>query len=480
MTLRRHCARSPKRLALPTGSSEDGISERDLDILRQRIGRLNLIEDAAWCEAKVTGPRPSARVWHTVNEVGGKDQLLMFGGADPYEERLFNELWMLNVPQSGQASWQLVKTHGDMPAPRAHHDAFVLSSRWFVVHGGLLENGCRSSDTWRIDLNSAEPRWEELGKNPVIPRPTPRYHHSLVATESGKLILFGGHNYARTALNDAWILDANGRDAALAFWKELFWTEELPAPRAYHSATMVGEYMLISGGELKDRSSSNELWALDTARLAWHRVPVVNSRGDEIHHALGYRGCMRHMSCCVDVQKGLVAICGGHDQSASNALPLDCTLLQFYQKKQAKSGESFACRVVKWPVDSQQEASGGSSGTASRLLRDAALFHLPSGHLALLGGNDGELTDAFGDGYHQFGCKEVQVADTAGKAVGHVGSWRPVFKGAPADTSCGSAVAMLGSSSRLVVIDYLEEWAQVHVLVLDATANTRLSGSSFG
>merc|ERR1712008_499915 len=230
---------------------------------------------------------------------------------------------------------------------------------------------------------------------------------------------------------------------------------------------------IVSGGELQDRSSSNELWALDTARVAWHRVRVVNSRGDEIHHALGPMGCMRHMSCCVDAAKGLVAICGGHGQSPSDALPLDCTLLRLYQP-----GEGFACNVVKWPVDSQPEASGGSIGTASRLRRDAALFHLPSGHLALFGGNNGELTVRFGDGYHQCSCEQVLVADTVGKAVGDVGSWRPASKGAPADTVFPNAVAMLRSSSRLVVMDNLEASVRVHVLVLDAAADKSGNGAN--
>lgn len=470
-TCRHQRARPLTRIARPSGASDEGISEKDLAILRQRIGRLNQLDDATWYEAKVEGPRPCARVFESLTDVGGKDQLVMFGGTSPYEEQLFSDLWILNVPRNGQPYWKLLETYGDAPPARAHHDAVVVSSRWLVVHGGLLENGCRSSDTWRIDLNSAQPRWEELGNNPLIPRPTPRYHHSLVATASGKLVLFGGHNYARVALNDAWVLDADGRDAALVFWQELFWTDELPAPRAYHSATMLGDYMIVSGGELQDRSSSNELWALHVTKIEWHRVRVLNSHGNEIHHALGHMGCMRHMACCVDAERGLVAICGGHGPSLTDALPLDCTLLQLYQKEEGARGEAFTCNVVKWPAHSQPATSGG-------LRRDAALFHLPSGHLALFGGNDGELTDGFGDGYHQFGCDEVLVADTSGRAVGDVGSWRSLSKGAPAETSCGSAVAMLKSSSRLVVVDYLEDSSRVHLLALNATDYQISSGSS--
>merc|ERR1712032_1756324 len=98
--------------------------------------------------------------------------------------------------------------------------------------------------------------------------------------------------------------------------------------------------------------------------------------------------------------------------------------------------------------------------------RDAVIFMLSSGHLALFGGNDGRFTDAFGDGYHQYGCKHILVADTVGRAPGEVGEWRQMSQMAPESTSLGCAVVAMSESSEIVVVDGAEDSDTLSVYLL--------------
>lgn len=430
----------------------DGPTDEDMAVLQRRIDNLRSLEGAAWCELTIDGRCPPGRLWHSLATIGNKESICMFGGVDARSGRMLDDTWLLELPLTpdSAARWRQLKPRGARPPPRAHHDACVVEGRWLVVHGGLLENGCRNDDTWRLDLVNDEPVWEELGSMTRTPRPRARYHHTMTTTSSGKVVLFGGHDYARMALDDAWVLDVCGNQKAAAIrWHRVAESFLRPEGRAYHAAVMVGDNLLVCGGELHDRSCSDDLWMLDVPKEMWHRVQVFDTGGKDVANILGAGGRMRHMACCLDKDRGIVAVCGGQGRSMRNARPVDCLLLQLTQD----GSHGFRCDLMNQPY----MPSLAQQRSPYRARRDAAMYKLPSGHLVLFGGNDGSFVDEFGDGYHQHGCDEVLVAETAGVAVGNVGGWHCVSRSAPKATAFGRAVAMVERRNQVVVVDHVEQ-----------------------
>uniref|UniRef100_A0A7S4RZ93 Uncharacterized protein n=1 Tax=Alexandrium monilatum TaxID=311494 RepID=A0A7S4RZ93_9DINO len=454
--------RHPRMRVVAASSRGDGQAggasapDVDLGALQRRIASLRALEAAEWRELWIEGAAPAARLFHSLSSLGrGSRRLCLFGGVSAASGNMLDDTWLLEMPSTPDqaARWRRVDTRGLRPPGRAHHDAVVVMERWLIVHGGLLENGCRFDDTWRLDLDSEEPAWERLGLE-ASPRPVPRYHHSLVATGAGKLLLFGGHNFARHALNDAWVLDAGSASAEPADmeWRQLGGSFR-PRPRAYHAAVVVGDWMLVLGGELQDRVGDAGIWALDLREEVWHRLQSEREGPEpdasEAPGLLGARGRMRHAACCLDEAGGAVAVCGGHGRTMEEPGPIDCSV--FWLEECGSDGASCRMRFEQRHGDST--ASLPSSG-ALRPRRDAALLAgLPSGHLVLFGGNDGRATDAFGDGYHQQGCEETLVADAAGLAASGSGDWHLISRGAPEVTSLGCAVAVSPGTAEVVVVD---------------------------
>lgn len=440
------------------GGAGDG--EVPWEALQRRIAALQAVEVAAWHEAEVDGPVPSARLWPSLTPLeGGSARLFMFGGINASTGRMLNDAWLLELPspQREKAIWRRLDVFGDLPPGRAHHDAVLVQGRFIVVHGGLLGNGCRSDDTWRLDLESAILQWLPLGITIDTPdRPIPRYHHTLLASASGKVVLFGGHDYARQALDDVWVIDAGDTtlDPWSVGWRELEGLGPGPSPRAYHAAVMLGSWMLVSGGELQGGSSCSEIWVLDVDGEAWRRVGKDLAQG----------GRMRHAMCCVEADtesaRGVVALCGGHGREVPDARPLEVALLRLEDGGQ---GSNIPCVEIQAPPRHPE--------TSQTLRREAVLLSLDSGHVVLFGGNDGELVDGFGDGYHQCGFSETLVADAP---KGSVGGWRRITAGPLRALAQGSAVAALSKSGQVIVVDhdvFGDGSARVHTLSLSVSGS---------
>ncbi|CAK0823227.1 unnamed protein product, partial [Prorocentrum cordatum] len=430
-----------------------GLSDADLAALRQRIDGLRAIESATWRRVSEGGGAvPPGRLRGSLTALGdGSRRLCLFGGVSTESGRMLNSEPGRGGEGDGRTGeWHRVTPQGALPPGRAHHDAVVVGGRWLVVHGGLLDSGCRDDDTWRLDLWASRPAWEQLGLGPVVgmaaPRPVPRFHHSLVTTEDGKIVLFGGHSWQREALDDAWVMDLGEEGslpASLTLWREIGGAQR-PEARAYHAMSAVGRQVVVSGGELQDGGGSAELWALDTRTEEWCRVDAGESGWAA--DARGGAGRMRHATC--HLGHGVLAVCGGHGGTASEPRPTRCQVLRLAEGGEARMSCRLLQRLQGSAAAQAEELPPGEAGP--RL--EATLLRLPEGPLVLFGGNTGELTDEFGDGYHQRGPAETLVADVAGG--GDLGEWREASRGAPKlFAALGCSVAALAETSEVVVVD---------------------------
>eukprot|EP00873_Tetraselmis_striata_P015655 jgi/Tetstr1/435919/TSEL_024805.t1 len=77
--------------------------------------------------------------------------------------------------------------------------------------------------------------------------------------------------------------------------------------------------------------------------------------------------------------------------------------------------------------------------------RDALCAALPSGHVVLFGGNDGTTSDAFGDGWHEYGFEDCLVMDPSA-AVAHCQASPSAPRGAAATLVAGTEGYMVASA----------------------------------
>ncbi|KAI9461164.1 hypothetical protein F5148DRAFT_1286680 [Russula earlei] len=113
-----------------------------------------------------------------------------------------------------------------------------------------------------------------------LPSPFPRYGHALpaTATAAGELFLFGGlvHESAR---NDLFVFSTRDLSATL-----LQTSGEIPSPRVGHAAALVGDILLIWGGDMSTRGQEapepqdDSLYLLNLASREWTRVMINGTR----------------------------------------------------------------------------------------------------------------------------------------------------------------------------------------------------------
>jgi len=111
---------------------------------------------SAWRELapELAGPVPASRCHHTLAEVPGEDQAILFGGFS--RSTRFNDTWRFDL---ATGSWTELTTEGETPARRClHASAFIASRGELLVFGGIAGSGGRASDffgdTHVLDLST--------------------------------------------------------------------------------------------------------------------------------------------------------------------------------------------------------------------------------------------------------------------------------------------------------------------------------------
>ncbi len=88
------------------------------------------------------GSVPARRCHHTLSEVPGADQALLFGGFS--RATRFNDTWQFDFATE---AWTELSTNGTVPAKRClHASAFIASRTELLVFGGIAGGGRRAGD----------------------------------------------------------------------------------------------------------------------------------------------------------------------------------------------------------------------------------------------------------------------------------------------------------------------------------------------
>ncbi|KAG1744290.1 kinase-like domain-containing protein [Suillus lakei] len=109
------------------------------------------------------------------------------------------------------------------------------------------------------------------------PPPFPRYGHALpaTATTSGELYIFGGL-VRKTARNDLYLFSTHDLSMTLVRTRG-----EIPSPRVGHASAIIGNVLIVWGGDTKtgplsDQSEKQDdgLYLLDLVLREWFRIPM--------------------------------------------------------------------------------------------------------------------------------------------------------------------------------------------------------------
>ena len=222
-----------------------------LNMLLNDLRYFNFVDDL-WhrvVPARAVAKWPSAR--HSHDMVSLADCLYLFGGIQQ-DGSHSNELWRFNITS---VSWTLLSPSGDIvqPAGVASHTLTIVDDRWIYLFGGRTADGTFLSDMYRWPVNVTTPSWEKLrthGGKESNHRLVG--HSSVFHQESRSLVIFGGflpdnaRFPKRTSSLQMFNIDAD-------WWSEINYdttSAMAPKERAFHCAAILGNYMVIHGGNI--------------------------------------------------------------------------------------------------------------------------------------------------------------------------------------------------------------------------------------
>eukprot|EP00438_Fugacium_kawagutii_P006952 Skav203618 [mRNA] locus=scaffold935:772026:773708:- [translate_table: standard] len=200
-----------------------------------------------WIEIEPSGPVPEARQGHSA--VCMEHQMLIFGGS--YR----NDLWAYD-PKANK--WTEIKPEGPLPKERAFHSAVCIGDQ-MVIAGGWP-----SFDAW--SYNQKANTWIEIKSSGMI-----RSQCSAVSM-GDQMLIFGGKLWYGLTMNELWSYDPKANE-----WMRIEPEGPLPVRRQGHSAVCMEHEMLIFGGNAgigaaSDSKYRNDLWAYDPKANKWIEI----------------------------------------------------------------------------------------------------------------------------------------------------------------------------------------------------------------
>ena len=204
-----------------------------------------------WTELKPSRTLPSARSGHAMAYDPGLRGLIMFGGFG--DIGTLNDTWAYDPVAN---AWNELKPSRTLPSARSGHAmAYDPGSRRLIMFGGSGDSGAPFDDTWAYD--PVANTWNELKPSGAVP--SARSGHSMAYDPtSGRLIMFGGVDFAGTSLDDTWAYDS-----ATNAWTQLEASGPQPRARAGHVMAYdqtSARLIMFGGHSIRPTDLLNETW----------------------------------------------------------------------------------------------------------------------------------------------------------------------------------------------------------------------------
>ncbi|XP_035828225.1 multiple epidermal growth factor-like domains protein 8 [Aplysia californica] len=195
---------------------------------------------------------PSARSGHAMDVYG--EGFFIFGGI--LEDGTHSdELWYFNITS---LFWSLVASESVVKPERVTDHSLTLVEEHLYLLGGKTEDRIFVDSMYRISAESPL-QWERvLIQGGVYPPKRLVGHTTLYHKHSRSLIVFGGYTQGSALFSD------RTRDIQMFNIDDQYWSRlsnenwrgsSVPRHRAFHSTVMMGNYLVVYGGNTHDHST---------------------------------------------------------------------------------------------------------------------------------------------------------------------------------------------------------------------------------
>ncbi|CAK6974134.1 Hypothetical predicted protein [Scomber scombrus] len=195
------------------------------------------------------------------------------------------------MSQSGTCLWTRLPQSSRSPCDRYKHACCSYDGNVYILGG--RENSCLR-DFWRYNVVCNE--WTELSCTGDA-APEELEEHTMVAHE-GFLYVFGGMLDSAYTMwtTPLWVFDIAKKKWVHWKGKTSSRQTQMPTNRKGHSAVVIGSSMLLYGGFVDMKGSSQEFWSLDFDTMAWSLLSgsQEGSAGPGPRHS---HSAMAHQSC---------------------------------------------------------------------------------------------------------------------------------------------------------------------------------------
>jgi dynein heavy chain, axonemal len=208
----------------------------------------------------------------------------------------------------------------DQPKPSCGHSLTIVGSQAYMF-GGMIGFGRQdlaahhdedlesypSNVLYRLDYRASTMTWMKLNPRPSnnnASQPLPRWKHSATALGKDRILIFGGYHSTSHRLNDLWIYDISedswsqpnsqhNMEASIKNQLSFNAWPNAPSPRAGHSATVIGDHLIVFGGYGGlgySRRDLDDLYSLNIKNMEWTKILAKGSPPER-------RSC--HQACAV-------------------------------------------------------------------------------------------------------------------------------------------------------------------------------------
>ncbi|KAL3866524.1 hypothetical protein ACJMK2_043817 [Sinanodonta woodiana] len=266
-----------------------GVLQSDTEILESNELHCFDIDTKTWSKVVVKGQIPPPRSAASLVSVGNK--LLLFGGLSQ-ECGWFDDVHIFDTEIS---TWQLLETEGRRPSPRDKLQA-VAFPPFIYYFGGfgpkILPDDDSDDDGEEMDdeeveveeiqeqdgaefvwfndlfvLDTSTRKWSQpMQMNLGVP--TARAAHAMCGV-GRNLVIFGGRD-TECRRNDLHIFNIDTRKWDM----HLTVKGRLPEPRSFHTATAVGNRVVVMGGRGNNNEHFADFHVFDTDTKEWLQPKV--------------------------------------------------------------------------------------------------------------------------------------------------------------------------------------------------------------
>lgn len=200
-----------------------------------------------WEDIEEIGDWPESRYEHAVVQFG--HGFYMFGGI--LENGMYsNELWYFNATEE---QWMLCAQNSSVKPLQLSGHTLTLVENDLYLYGGKTNDGQFWANIYKINGHNPD-QWAEvipLGGKPSLRRFVG--HSTVYHKESKSLLVYGGYSHNRdqprfgSHTNNLHVFHVENR-----IWSQIRFTDselsKVPSQRSFHSAVIMGNYMVIYGG----------------------------------------------------------------------------------------------------------------------------------------------------------------------------------------------------------------------------------------